>query len=177
MRGTLIALALVACGPKTPAVEEAAPAERGAPGLSGPVGAWLKAHDFSTVAPVPADEMVVIGQREAKLGETVLLEVQLQREGGDLKEALLRTWTDGPDGGALRDLAVKLCGPLGPVDSFTPSPLGTPTPGEEWDPVILTKTRCHGTEHGAQVHVSHEARSASDFENAELMITVKAPAS
>lgn len=62
----------------------------------------------------------------------------------------------------------------GEPEELTPSPLGTPEPGKDWNPVITTNVTCRGRYrgHGATVRYSH-AR-ARDFDRAHVAVTVRA---
>ena len=70
----------------------------------------------------------------------------------------------------------RICDRIGgKVDDFTPSPLGTPEPGEEWDPVITTTSRCEGERDGLAIEAASVENSASDFRNVRVSIEATRP--
>jgi hypothetical protein len=60
-------------------------------------------------------------------------------------------------------------------EEFTPSPLGTPEPGEEWDPVITDNVTCQGQDQGVHHDIRMQRNSASDFTNANVTVRLTAP--
>lgn len=94
---------------------------------------------------------------------------------GVLTSITLRSWSEETARmQELRDLGALVCEGLGTsVDQYTPSPLGTPEPGEDWDPVITENEECSGESGGIQLSVSSARNSASDFANHTLTITLR----
>ena len=93
---------------------------------------------------------------------------------GRLSNVRLSASSDDPaEAERLRELAVEVCdGIKAPLDVEIPSPLGTPEPGETWDPVITESGTCAANRDGVRVHVRSEHNSASDFARMDLTITV-----
>jgi hypothetical protein len=87
----------------------------------------------------------------------------------------------GRSAGLRRELdrmARDTCRAMGqPVEERSPSPLGTPRPGEKWDPVNLTYVTCQGSLEGVAVSVREKRSHASDFERVDLEVMIEAPAS
>lgn len=93
---------------------------------------------------------------------------------GRLSTVTLAASVSDPDKiGPLQELASEVCVGLGTqLEIHIPSPLGTPEPGEDWDPVITETGTCEAEVDGVHVRVRSEHNSASDFARQDLTITV-----
>jgi hypothetical protein len=96
---------------------------------------------------------------------------------GNLVAIHLRSGTRKPTELAAFDRFLdETCKAMGKtVDERTPSPIGTPSPGEKWDPVIVTHRQCTGAFAGLEVTAHEELVRASNFRRAELEVTIAAP--
>lgn len=144
---------------------------------AGPVAQWLADHGYDPGAPsVPAGggaQNLATPDDEAHLG-TVAVSSALQRVDGGLARAeLTATSRDAAGADSLQALADELCAPHGGAGYETPSPLGTPEPGVEWDPVITTTGGCTGPDAGAMVTVVYERSSSKTHDFTELKVVVE----
>jgi hypothetical protein len=97
-------------------------------------------------------------------------------DGHRLVRVTLSTQASGHrDGDRLHGWVVEVCKWMGQtVSQRTPSPLGTPRPGQRWDPVIVTHGRCDALRDSVQLAVREERAQASTFHNTRVEITAEA---
>lgn len=81
--------------------------------------------------------------------------------------------TDREAVSTLNDLTHALCEPFGGAEVYIPSPLGTPTAGQEWDPVITQEASCSSNVAGVRVNVRNEGFTTNEAGQSELTITLQ----
>ena len=99
------------------------------------------------------------------------MDALVQVTDGRLMGVRLRAAVKGAKEAQLVSWVAALCTSLGAtVEERSPSPLGTPTSGKDWDPVILTRGRCEGTSARVHISVTEERASGKTFSRAEVEV-------
>lgn len=118
---------------------------------------------FALRAPVPFE-----GRQPARV-------VALVDAKGVVHEVDVHFDADAANVEALAAWSSQLCKKIGgQAEERTPSPLGTPEPGENWDPVITTYKNCAGKYAGRPARVHYEHSRASDFDRASATVEISA---
>lgn len=101
--------------------------------------------------------------------------VTFESRDGALAEVEIAFFARGQDQASqLLSWGENLCAPFTErVEWLTPSPLGTPEPGETWDPVQTSNASCSGDAHGVHYRISLQRSSASDFHNGNVTVRLQ----